>query len=168
MFEKDEYVNHQSSGVCQIIRKETITFNNVSQEYFVCQPLFGHNKNMTIKVPVNNPTSLSKIISKKDALKFIDSLSKLDSSWEENAKSRSALYNPVLKEANLSKIASLLKSIYIKKHENAKLSTADKDFIVSAEILLFGELSVALSIKYEEVISFIENRIGKNNFFTNN
>ena len=54
-----------------------------------------------------------------------------------------------------------MEGIHEKREKEGRLNSMDTQFLNKAEPIVYGMLSVALHIKYEDVDSFIKKRISK-------
>lgn len=159
MFNINDYAMHRLYGVLVVKGFEDMEFSGVVNKYYVCEALYGHNKGVTIKIPINrSDESLSRIISKQEADKIIDSFPNLKIHWEKESKRRVDRYNEILKESNILEICTELKSCYHQR-EVDKITAKDREFVEEAEKIVFGEFAISLNIPYDDVIEYIRNRL---------
>lgn len=80
-----------------------------------------------------------------------------------NSQDLSELYRASILSQECAELVELTMTIYAKKQEaqrtKKKLSSTDQAFLKEGEGLLFGELSVALGIPFDEVQPYIQNRL---------
>jgi RNA polymerase-interacting CarD/CdnL/TRCF family regulator len=155
MFKVNDYVDHKHCGVCLIKDIAVLSGDASGTQYYVLEPLFGEDKGTILRVPVTNSSSLSNVMSKKDALKLVQSWPALGDFYEMDSKKRKLAYESAISGGDLSMLAPLLEGIKQRKLREGHLNSMDQQFLNRAEPILFGELSVALGIHYEDVDVFI-------------
>lgn len=83
-----------------------------------------------------------------------------------NTRDLSEKYRESILSQECGELVELTMTIYAKKQEaqrvKKKLSATDQAFLKEGEGLLFGELSVALGIPFDEVQAYIKNRLKSN------
>ncbi len=166
MFELGDYIIYANTGVCRI---EDICIPDCSSSqnklYYKLKPAF---KPEIVFIPVDSAVYMRKVLSKKEALDFIDSIPEIeeDESAEDlSNKSLQMHYKEFLNSHECITLVRLIKTIRAKeKHlaeKGKKLIKTDMDFLQKAKDVLYGELSVSLGIPVEEVATFIEERVGQ-------
>src|SRR5574344_1229603 len=155
MFKVNDYVDHKHCGVCLIKDIAVLSGDASGTQYYVLEPLFGEDKGTILRVPVTNSTSLTAILSKPDAVKLVRGWKNLGDFYEADSKKRKQAYEAALSGGSLSELAPLLEGIKERKLREGHLNSMDQQFLNRAEPILFGELSVALGIHYEDVDVFI-------------
>lgn len=163
MFKVNEYVFYGTSGICKIdeIKRDNLTGEDVI-DYYVLHPL--NENSVKIMIPVQNTkVIMRRIATKEEAVKLIDDMPSMDTTWIDDDRQRSEEYTDALKTGDHMKWLKLIRTIYLKKQElnsaGKRLSKTDETVFKSAEKLLFEEFSVSLSIPAEEVLPFILNRV---------
>jgi len=155
MFKVNDYVDHKHCGVC-LIKDIAVMSGDVSgTQYYVLEPLFGEDKGTILRVPVGNSTSLTAILSKQQALRLVQSWPALGDFYEMDSKKRKLAYESAISGGDLSALVPLLEGIKQRKLREGHLNSMDQQFLNRAEPILFGELSIALGIHYEDVDDFI-------------
>lgn len=159
MFKINDYVVYSSTGVCQIIdiRQDEITNNET--EYYILQPVFN-DKNMIIKIPVNNPVlPMRAILTKDEALSLINTMPEVEPILVDDRRERTKLFNSILKSRKCEEYLKIIKTLHLEKDAKAAigktLSKSDEDLMNTAEKSLFEELAIALDSSPEEVLSCI-------------
>ncbi len=160
MLQQDEYVVYGRSGVCRVEGIEQID----GQKYYC---LYSFHQNCHIKTPINGTKPVRKVISEEEANALIDLIPAIramplnDCSTQELVEK----YRAYLSSQNCRDLIELTMSIYSKKREaqnlKKKLNSTDEAFLKEGESLLFGEMSVALGIPYDEVKAYIRKRVSK-------
>ncbi|MGI5920980.1 MAG: CarD family transcriptional regulator [Syntrophomonadaceae bacterium] len=159
MFKVNDYVVYGLTGVCRItdIRKDEY-INNDETQYYVLEPVY--DKNMTIKVPVNNRNILMRsIITKDDALSLIEKMPEIETVMIDDEKERSAYFKSALRLARNEERVKIIKTLYLEREAKTaigkKLSRTDEDIMNTAEKQLCEEFAVALNIPPDQVVSYI-------------
>ncbi len=159
MFRVNDYVVYGSTGVCQIkeIKKDEIS--NDETEYYILRPVYN-DKNMTIKIPVNNPNvAMRAILTKDEALSLITTMPKTETIWIDDNRERSKYFNAILRTRKSEEWAKILKTLYIEKDARSvmgkTLTKTDEDIMNIAEKHLNEEFAMALNISPDEVIAYI-------------
>lgn len=122
----------------------------------------------SIKTPVNGKNPIRPVISKAEADALIDRIPSMETRTVSagNTRDLSAKYRASILSQECEELIELTMTIYAKKKEaqraKKKLSATDQAFLKEGEGLLFGELSVALGIPFDEVQHYIENRLKSN------
>lgn len=160
MFKIDDLILYGNTGVCRVVDISTKDIPGVSKNrlYYTLKPLYQTG---TVYTPIDNKKVFMRpIISRQEAQQLISSIPEIDAQ---------AFHSPVLSELTAHyersiqsydcvELTRLTKSLYIKKREMAeqkrKFGAIDDRFMKRAEELLFGELSAALGIAREEVVSY--------------
>lgn len=153
------FVDHKHCGVCRIEDIAVLSGDTSGLQYYVLQPLFGEDKGTILRVPVSNTSSLSPVLSKDEAIDLVKSWGGSGSSYETDSKKRKLSYEAAISTGNLSLMAPLLEGVKQKKLLEGHLNSMDQQFYNRAEPFLFGQLSIALGIPYEEVDGFIRKQI---------
>jgi len=165
VFQSGDLVVHGATGVCRV---EEITAAapfgaDRNRQYYRLAPL---QQDGVIYTPVDNAkVPLRPVISREEANALIDRIPTVRAKAC-HAGSLQALaqhYQNKIRSGDCGDLLELTMSIYCKKQEmeqqKRRLGLVDERFFKQAEKLLFGELSAALEIPYEEVSSYIARRV---------
>ncbi|WP_300382127.1 CarD family transcriptional regulator [Clostridium sp.] len=164
MFKVDDYIMYGRTGVCQVTEiKDGESMGNTGTNYYVLNPVFENNS--VIMTPVNNQKILMReVISKKEILSIIDSVSNEEILWIEDDKARNEKFKSSIKAGICEDWIRMIKSINLKikekKSVGKKISQVDEVALKEVKKLLYEEFSLALEILPEEVESYIYKRIG--------
>jgi len=154
MFSINDYVMHRIYGVLQIIGNEEMQFDGAINTYYVCKAVFGKEKGMTLKIPMNRSEHLKPLITKEEADKIIKKINTFDMSWIPDSKHRINKYDELLLAGNIQDLCAALNELYV--HKNLiKYTTKDKEFIEKAEKIVLGQFAIALNIPYDSVKDYI-------------
>jgi len=159
MYKLSDYVSHKHCGVCVVKAISVISGDSSGTEYYVLEPLYGEDRGTILRVPVTNSISLTPVMSKKDALSLIKKWPAGGDFYEADSKKRKLSYETAISGGDLKILAPLLEGIKQRKLRDGRLNSMDQQFLTRAEPLLFGELAVALGIKYDEVDGFIRSTV---------
>ena len=161
MFQPNDYVIYGRSGVCVVEGTEQIG----GQDFYCLRSLY---QDCHIKTPVNGKSPIRPVISKDEANALIDRIPSMEKRRMNASNSRdlSEMYRASILSQECAELVELTMTIYAKKQEaqrtKKKLSSTDQAFLKEGEGLLFGELSVALGIPFDEVQAYIKNRLKSN------
>lgn len=172
MYEIGSKVVYGEIGVCEIlelVEKEEQEFGaeeKNAKQFYVLKPIFENGK---IMVPANNPNiMLRPVISVTEAEKLIDGIPQMKIEPHEDGSVHKMVtyYKEIIHCQDCEKLLMLIVSIYLKceRLKNIKkIGQTDKKYMVKAENLLFGELSVALDADKTEIREMVKNRIDEIN-----
>ena len=119
----------------------------------------------TIRIPVDSKVFMRPVISRQEAEALIDAIPGMhaEACHERNFTQLAARYQQALGSHSCADLIELVMSIYAKKQyaesRKRRFGQVDARFMKRAETLLYGELSVALGIPFEEVQPYISSRI---------
>lgn len=157
MYKVSEHVVHRFCGVCLV--KDIAPLNPNDPEspiYYVLNPLFGEDSRNTVRVPVANPSSLRSPLTKEEAVRLIETWPNPEQSlYIVDSKRRKTCYQEALSTGDLTLIAPLLAGAMQRKKREGHLNSMDAQFVQRAEPLLYGEVSFALGIPYDEAMTYI-------------
>lgn len=155
MFEIEEYVVCKKD-VCKIIG---IKKNHIlGKDYYILAPI--DDESLKIELPTENRLGfIRKIISKSDAIKIINSVKNIEVMDNINDKMLENEYKKMLNTGDHEDLIKIIKTTYLRNdkriRENKKISEKDYTYFKKAEKLLYNELSVALSMTYDETKEYI-------------
>ena len=119
----------------------------------------------TIRIPVDSKVFMRPVISRQEAEALIDAIPGMhaEACHERNFTQLAARYQQALGSHSCADLIELVMSIYAKKQyaesRKRRFGQVDARFRKRAETLLYGELSVAQGIPFEEVQPYIYSRI---------
>ncbi len=160
MYHVESVVMHITNGVCRIkdIQEKSFT-GNISQKYYVLQPIF--ETGITLFVPIeNNPARIRSLLTKEEIDSMMQTLAEQkDKPWINDDNQRLSHFKTILKNGNQQEILSMLHTIYLKqlqkKQSGKKLRSTDERIKNSAEKLVQQEFSYVLQIPQEQVSDWI-------------
>ena len=159
-FSVNDYVVYKCSGICR--------FEGVEAKCFDSRNTVNYYK----FVPLNPPTAsyylpadkinekISRIMTKEQLLKIIDSLPQYTPSFSQNGRERKNEFDSILKSDDYTDMLRMIHSIYESSVSSGKkMSAADEKIFKAAENRLYPEFAVILGIEAENVPQYIINRI---------
>lgn len=166
MFEKGELIMCGGHGVCRVI---DITGNPIDRfdkekKYYVLEPVF--EKASTIYTPVDNDKIvMRRIMNKEEAEKLIAHIAEIDTVWIQEEKRREQTYKEAISTYDSRSLVQIIKTLYQRKRsridEGKKVLSSDEQYLHKAEELLYSEMSLALSIPKDKVVSYIAEAVDK-------
>jgi len=166
MFEKGELIMCGGHGVCRVI---DITGNPIDRfdkekKYYVLEPVF--EKASTIYTPVDNDKIvMRRIMNKEEAEKLIAHIAEIDTVWIQEEKRREQTYKEAIRTYDSRSLVQIIKTLYQRKRsridEGKKVLSSDEQYLHKAEELLYSEMSLALSIPKDKVVSYITEAVDK-------
>lgn len=160
MVQAKEYVVYGRTGICLLEGTEQIN----GQDYYCLRSLY---QDCRIKTPVNGKIPIRKVISREQANALIDMIPTISAEPINGSNTRelNEKYKELVSSQDCRDLIELTMSIYAKRREaqkaKKKLNGTDEAYWKRAEGMLFGELAIALDIPYDEVKSYIRNRLAK-------
>ena len=164
MFSLGDKIIYGSDGVFTVSEYASSPIDkNDTRQYYVLRPVHGPAGNI-IMTPVDNERAkMRPVMSREEALAFIDSMPSVGMLTVEREKNRRDVYRSAIDSASLQSFVQIIKTVAARREELAKIkkrpSESDNDFEKKAKFCLYGELSIALNIPIGEVEKFIEYRL---------
>ena len=168
MFQAGDLLVYGTTGVCRVLsidrRQERVGSTRQERLYYQLKPIYQGG---LIYTPVDNDkVSMRPIISRQEAEDLISEIPTLHPAAC-RASTTQALtqhYQTSLRRHSCRSLMELTMGIYQKRRraeaQNRRLGMVDQRFMKQAEQLLYGELSAALDIPYEEVQPYIAGHAG--------
>lgn len=164
MFSIGDKIIYGSDGVFTVSEYASSPIDkNDTRQFYVLRPVHGPAGNV-IMTPVDNERAkMRPVMSREEAIAFVDSLSQIEVLTVDREKNRRDIYRKTLETASAESLVSIIKTVQMRRIELAKVkkrpSESDNDYEKKAKHCLYGELSVALEIPFSEVERFIECRL---------
>jgi len=167
-YREGDCVIYKSNGICRINEIQKKSFAGEEHEYYVLQSLFdGHS---TWYVPLDSQelvSSMSHILCAEEINALIDSSAGFEDIWEDDYKKRNEKFTDIIKHGDRAEVMSLFKTLSLHKKEaesqRRKLYVSDERVLHSAEKMITEEFSYVLDIPRAQVLTYILNRLGKEN-----
>lgn len=162
----DKVVYLRGNGIYEITERKMEDFGLGEKLYFTLTPIsrLKNSKLLIAYVPESNACQfLRPIMNKEEVLALIDSFDTLDLLWYSDAKIRKQKYDEIYKSGDMKKICQIVKSVYLQNEETMSgkkpISNSDREYLVKINNDIYDEFSIALDIPFEDVESFITQRL---------
>jgi len=136
---------------------------NDTRQFYVLRPIHGPVGNIIMTPVDNDKAKIRPVMSREEALAFIDAMPSVEILTVDREKDRRDTYRKALEVASAEAMISIIKTVIRRREELAKVkkrpSESDNDYEKKAKHCLYGELSVALDIPIADVERFIECRL---------
>lgn len=164
VFKIHDYVSYSNNGVCVIDDIKNEIFNGVEKTYYVMRPIA--NQKLKIMIPVdNNCIRMRHLVDSTEATNILNSFNENDDLWISDKNQRNTLYQGLINNGDLFKIAKVVKTLKKREFSNAEndktLSVADKNLLNSAEVILYSELATCLNKDYRIIMSHVNELLNR-------
>ena len=136
---------------------------NDTRQFYLLRPVHGPVGNIIITPVDNEKSKMRLVMSRDEAISFIDTIPDVPPLVVEREKSRREVYRKALDGADAEVLVSIIKTVMKRREELAivkkRVSESDNDYEKKAKFCLYGELSVSLGIPMDEVDKFITDRL---------
>lgn len=165
MFQPGDLVIYGATGVCRVesITRPNLTGADRNKEYYLLKPLYQDG---VIYAPLDSPkVPIRPVISAEAAEALIDLIPTIqaEACRAPTLQALAQHYQTVVRSHDCRDLLELMMSIYTKRQQveaqNRRLGMVDERYMKQAERLLYGELSIALGIPFEEVQPYIARRV---------
>ena len=164
MFEIGEKIVYGSEGVfivseyaCSPIDK------NDGRSFYILKPAHGPEGNLIFTPVDNDKVRMRAIMTREEALAFLETVSEIGIVTVEKEKSRRERYRETMANAGCREYVSIIKTVRQRRKEflrmKKRLSEADTEYEKKARFCLHGELASALDIPFFEVERLICERL---------
>jgi len=164
MFQPGELVVYGTTGVCRVeeIVRPNLAGTHRNKEYYLLKPI---HQDGVIYTPVDNEkVPMRPVISAEAAEALIDLIPTIraEARHAPTVQALAQQYHAAVRSHDCRDLIELMMSIYAKQQlaeaQKRRLGMVDERYMKQAERLLYGELSVALGISYEQVQPYIAAR----------
>ena len=165
MFQPGELLVYGTTGVCRVeeITTPDITRADRGRRYYLLKPLYQDG---VIYAPVDSDkVPIRPVISREEAEALIDLIPSIraEACRAPTLQVLAQHYQSAVRSHDCKELLELMMSIYAKQRQaeaqKRRLGMVDERYMKQAERLLYGELSVALNIPYEDVQPYIVRRV---------
>lgn len=165
MFHPGELVVYGTTGVCRVeaITQPNLTGADRNRQYYLLKPLLQDG---VIYAPVENAkVPIRPVISAEEAEALIDLIPTIqaEACRAPTLQALAQHYQTAVRSHDCRDLLELMMSIYTKRQQveaqKRRLGMVDERYMKQAERLLYGELSIALGIPFEEVQPYIARRV---------
>jgi CarD family transcriptional regulator len=164
MYEIGEQIVYGCQGVYRV---EEITHLDMGQSdkerlYYVLVPVCaGTDK---IYTPVDNQRiNMRPVISREEAEAIIDEIPHIDVLTVTSERNREQQYKEALRSCDFHNWIRIIKTVYSRQEkrlaQGKKITALDERYLRTTENEAYGELSLALGIPKEQMVSYIRERI---------
>ncbi|OUO77205.1 hypothetical protein B5F53_14755 [Blautia sp. An249] len=156
MFREGDYIVHGNVGVCQVKEIGMPDFLPAARERLYYTLLPYNTKGSLIFTPVDNQKVVMRpLMTAKEAREVIDYVQKTDVQWCRDEKKREADYKEAIRCCNGKKLGMMVKEIRqhkrLRTEKGKKIPFQEERYCRIAEDNLFGELTLVLGIRPEEI-----------------
>ncbi len=134
------------------------------RRFYVLKPAHGPEGNLIYTPVDNDKVNMRPVMTRDEALAFIDTIPDISALEVEKEKNRREVYRLTMQDADCNEYVSIIKTVHQRREELAKykkrLSEADNNYEKKAKFCLYGELSIALDIPVDEIERFIVDKLG--------
>ena len=164
MYQPGDLVVYGVTGVCRVedIAQPNLTGANRRRSYYLLKPL---QQDGVIYAPVDSEkVRIRPVISKKEAEELIEQIPSIQPGVCRAPTSQALAqhYQNAVHSGDRRDLVEMMKSICAKRvraeSQKRRLGMVDERYMKQAERLLYGELSAALGIPFEEVEPYIARR----------
>lgn len=166
MFEVGDYVVYGTNGVCTVDSVGKIDsgiFDN-KKNYYTLVPYYARSGKIYVPVDSDKVT-MRKVLTKDQALEFIDSIKDIEGLWITDEKTRELSYKEAFRTHDCAGYVRIIKTIYHRMEERTaekkKLTSTDERYFKMVEDYLYGELGISLSMEKEKVKEFLIDKLGQ-------
>lgn len=163
MFKIGEKIVNRSGKVCEVIDIEEADYGVGLKTYYVLSPCFTNNNSLVLHIPVEQESTLRKVMNKDDVERLILSIPDIEVIWITNPKIRKTKFKELYTSGEPKEILRLIKSFVKRKDEfkNDKktLSFTDENFLTEIKTNLYYEISLALNLSFDQVDELISNKL---------
>lgn len=165
MFQPEELLVYGTTGVCRVeeITTPDITRADRGRRYYLLKPLYQDG---VIYAPVDSDkVPIRPVISREEAEALIDLIPSIraEACRAPTLQVLAQHYQSAVRSHDCKELLELMMSIYAKQRQaeaqKRRLGMVDERYMKQAERLLYGELSAALNIPYEDVQPYIVRRV---------
>ena len=167
MFQPGELLVYGTTGVCRVegVATPNLTRAEWGRQYYLLKPLYQDG---VIYAPVDSQkVPIRPVISRQEAEDLIDLIPSIqaEACHAPTLQALAQHYQSAVHSHNCRDLLELTMSIYLKQRQaeaqKRRLGMVDERYMKQAERLLYGELSAALDIPYEDVQAYIARRVGE-------
>lgn len=166
MFHRDEYVFHESGGICKIADIQISPIDGMPSDrlYYVLKPI--QEPNSVIYIPVDSDRIfLRRLLSQEEAKSLLDHIPSVEAIEETNSKFLRAKYNEAMKTHDPLEWVRVIKTVYQRSmatgSRGSRLSESERGFSELAKRYLHTELALALDLQPQDMEAYITAHVEK-------
>lgn len=159
LYNIDDLVLYGTHGICKITDITEKDYSNEMKLYYELRPL--NDLKLQINLPVDSPSlQMYDLVNKEEALNILKSFNDVETITFDKNFFTSNSYNTVIKEANRSKVVSIISNILKRKYslmkDGKKLPLQESKALQQLQGIFYNELAIALGKTYDEIADKIE------------
>lgn len=165
MFQPGDLVVYNTTGVCRVeaISRLDVTGPDRERQFYQLKPLYQDG---FIYTPVDNTkVFIRPVITREEAEALIDRIPSIQAEpcQAHTLQALAQQYQSSVQSHNCESLIALMMSIYAKRKQaeaqKRRLGLVDERYMKQAEQLLYGELSAALNIPFDQIQPYIAQRV---------
>ena len=160
MFSVGDMIIYGENGVCTVEKVAPLEMSGASRDklYYSLCPLIGSG---TFFAPVESAVFMRPIMSRDEALAFIDSIPAIEPAicTDNRFNHVDAFYKELFKQHTCEALVAVIKGLHERMSERKTKSSRAEATMKRAKDMLHGELSVALGMDIKEVEAYIASRL---------
>ena len=164
MFSIGDKIIYGSEGVYAVkeYTASPIDKNDTRQFYVLC-PVYASACNTIITPVGNDKVVMRPIMSREEALEFIDKIPAITTLTVEREKDRREIYKKTLASATPEAFVGIIKTVRARREiflkAKKRLSESDNDYERKSKFCLGGELASALGVSFDKVEELVLERL---------
>ena len=166
MFERNEYVFHESGGICLIADIQIAPLDSMPRDraYYIAKPL--HDPNSVIYIPVDSEQIfMRRLLNRAEAEELLERIPFVRAIEESNAKLLRAKYIEAMHTHEPLNWVRVIKTVYLRANmpssRSFRLSETERSFAENAKRFLHAELALALDLAEQDMEQYITEHIQK-------
>lgn len=164
MFEVGDYLIYGLNGVCRVEAVGTMEMSGMPKDrlYYTLIPVY--QSGCRLFTPVDNvKTVIRPLVSREEALAYIDRMPEAETIWIPDEKRRETLYKEVVRKCDPAEWIRIIKTLFLRKkariQAGKKVTFGDEKYLRIAEENLYGEFAMALDMTKEETEKYVIERV---------
>lgn len=163
MFDKGDYVNYSTSGICLIEDICRMSFGKGAEEhdYYILKPLKQNSE--SIFVPADNEKLTAKmraVLTPDEIDDIILSVKEEDLIWIDDRKQRMKAFNEILMRRDEKELLMLASCLYLRSKETKKgISATEQNILKVAEEAIDQEFSFVLNLNMQNIGKYIREKL---------
>ncbi len=164
MYTKGDYIHHATSGLCRVEDVTTLEIDGVDKDrlYYRLCPVWSHGS--TVFSPVEKARVKTRYaMTREEAETLITDMPTIKTLWITEERARERQYKEALFSMDCRDWVKIIKTLYLRKQnrqaKGQKITAMDEQYLRKTEDLLYGELSLALGKKKEDMERYIIEQI---------
>lgn len=165
MFKQGDIVSYGTTGVCKIDGEMENKVKGEIKKYLVLKPVYQENSK--VFVPMDNEElkdRMKPLLTAEEINELIENMQDDDTQWILNDNERAGIFKDAIKGGDREKLVKMVRVLYLHRktqlEKGRKLHASDEHYLKDAEKLLFDEFALVLGIDPDEVVGFIDKKLG--------